>query len=210
MANWDERYAEAIRSGRRLFPAHASLGVVAALDMLEKLSPAPAGAPTAIDVGAGEGRHARELTGRGYVVTALEGSAVAVEAALGRPEPGISWVAGDAGHWRPAAAVDLVLAAYLHSPDFHVSSVLGNMTTWLRPGGQLVLVGHAVRNLTRDVPGPKNPAMLWEPTQLAGELARLGYRIDFAGHIDRVKVRPKRSRARQDVSSDAVVLATLR
>lgn len=210
MPNWDERYANAIASGRKLFPSRPSLSVVSALNMLQHLPSSPAGAATAIDVGAGEGRHSRELLRRGYSVTALEGSAVAVEAALHQPEPGITWVTGDATRWQPETATDLVLAAYLHSPDFHISSLFGNMSSWLRPGGRIVLVGHALRNLTRDVPGPKNPAMLWEPAQLADRLAAAGFSVDFAGHIDRVKVRPKRSRVRQDASSDAVVLASLR
>ncbi|MDO4791598.1 MAG: class I SAM-dependent methyltransferase [Buchananella hordeovulneris] len=214
MGNWDERYTAALAAGRKLFPVRPSLGVTHALDLLHGRFPArhsPAFTTdhrrSAIDVGAGEGRHARELVRRGYRVTALEGSRVAAEAGAASPEEGISWLAGDAGSWQPPQPADLVLAAYLHSMDFHISSILGNMAAWVRPGGYMVLVGHAVRNLKRDVPGPPSADALWEPDALAANLEALGFAVTFAKHVERVKVRPKRVGVRQDASSDAVVLA---
>jgi hypothetical protein len=66
--------------------------------------------------------------------------------------------------WQPTgpAAYDLVLVAYLHLPE----DVLGRARSWLGPGGVLVVVGHALRNLTDGVGGPSDPALLHTVEQL--------------------------------------------
>ena len=74
MSEWDERYLHAHESGSLLFPPTPTPTVVEALDHVTLASPRP----SAIDVGAGEGRHSFELARRGFSVTALEGSQVAV------------------------------------------------------------------------------------------------------------------------------------
>jgi len=74
MSEWDERYLHAHESGSLLFPPAPTPTVVEALDHVTLASPRP----SAIDVGAGEGRHSFELARRGFSVTALEGSQVAV------------------------------------------------------------------------------------------------------------------------------------
>ena len=44
--------------------------------------------------------------------------------------------------------------------------VFGRAATWVAPGGHLVVVGHALRNLTDGVGGPQDPAILNTPEQL--------------------------------------------
>jgi SAM-dependent methyltransferase len=115
----------------------------------------------ALDFGAGEGRHAIWLAGLHWRVTAVDFSAVGL--ARGEKEATarglrIDWVVADARSWHPPShtAYDLILVSYLHLPG----DVLSRTTSWLAPGGALVVVGHALRNLTEGVGGPSDPSLL--------------------------------------------------
>lgn len=159
---WDERYA----SSDQVW----STGPNAEVErILGNLAPG-----AAVDLGAGEGRHAIWLASLGWRVTAVDFSSVGVgkgHAEAERRGLAIDWVVADVRSWRPrpGATYDLVLAAYLHLPE----EVLSNTTRWLAPGGALVVVGHALRNLTEGVGGPSDPTLLHTPTALraaAGDL----------------------------------------
>lgn len=77
---WDDRYREAIQSGQKIFSDTPASSVVSALDTVASRISMDEDAPgLAIDVGAGEGRHSRELARRGYTVIALERSESAVQ-----------------------------------------------------------------------------------------------------------------------------------
>lgn len=134
----------------------------------------------ALDLGAGEGRHAIWLAELGWQVTAVDFAEAGV--ARGRrdaEERGtgeqITWVVADVTEWEPpttggrAAAYDLVLIAFLHVPH----DVFERARTWLAPGGRLVVVGHALRNLTDGHGGPQDPALLHSPEQLREKAAGL-------------------------------------
>lgn len=152
---WDERYAASDRVW--------SAGPNAEVERI--VSPWPAG--RALDLGAGEGRHAIWLASLGWRVTAVDFSAVGLgkgEAEATRRGLAVDWAVADARSWQPAPGVlyDLVLVAYLHLPD----DVLGRCRRWLSPGGALVVVGHALRNLTDGVGGPQDPSLLHTLDQL--------------------------------------------
>ena len=45
------------------------------------------------------------------------------------------------------------------------------------PGGELLMIGHALRNLKEGVGGPQSPAVLWDPEALAAEVAAAGLTV---------------------------------
>lgn len=159
---WDERYAAA----ERVWSEGPNRDVAAIVG---------AWAPgRALDLGAGEGRHAIWLAGLGWQTTAVDFSAVGIE--RGRQEAQargleVDWVVADATTWEPEnpESFDLVLVAYLHLP----SDVLHRAARWVAPGGALVVVGHALRNLTEGVGGPSDPAILNTVEQLRDAAAGL-------------------------------------
>lgn len=167
-AHWDERYAES----ERLWSAHPNATVA---DVVERMQPG-----RALDVGAGEGRHAAWLASRGWQVTAVDFSAVGIS--RGRAETAgldIDWVVDDVRTWEPPAGTtfDLVLVAYLHLAD----DVLGRLAAWVAPGGSLVILGHALRNLTEGVGGPQDPRLLHTEEQLAA--AAQGLQVERLGEV---------------------------
>lgn len=141
-AHWDERHT-------RGWLTEPSPTVLDAVDGL------PPG--RAVDLAAGTGRHARALAARGWQVTAVDFSAVRIAQGRAADTGGeVEWVVGDVAEWLPAEPVDLVLAAYVQLGVAGLRRAAG----WLREGGRLVVVGHALRNLTDGVRGPKDPAHL--------------------------------------------------
>lgn len=102
----------------------------------------------ALDLGCGNGGDALWLAGRGWRVTAVDLSAVAVQrlteraarAGLGER---VSARRHDLDRSFPAGHFDLVTAHYLHTPyDLDRASVLRRAAHALRPGGRLLVVDH--------------------------------------------------------------------
>ena len=115
----------------------------------------------ALDLGAGEGRHSVWLAALGWEVTAVDFSEAGIERGRqGAQEVGVEvdWVVAVVRTWEPPDGVtfDLVLVAYLHLRD----DVLARAGDWLAPGGALVVIGHALRNLTEGVGGPADARLL--------------------------------------------------
>ena len=103
---------------------------------------------TALDAGSGEGGDALWLAERGWQVTAVDFSAVALEraAAVAR-ERGladrIEWHHEDLDGWTPPAArFDLVTAHYLHATWSDRPRMFRGLAAAVAPGGTLLVVGH--------------------------------------------------------------------
>jgi SAM-dependent methyltransferase len=154
--DWDQRYADQQQwsSGPNALVARLLTGL-------------PPG--EAVDLAAGEGRHALWLAALGWRVTAVDFSAVGLE--RGASQPGaerVTWVTADVTTWTaPPASVDLVVVAYLHLPEPDILAVLTRAVGWLRPGGRLLVLGHDVANITSGVGGPQDPAILHSVDRLA-------------------------------------------
>jgi SAM-dependent methyltransferase len=155
-ADWDQRYAE-----RRQWSTEPNALVA---DLLADLPPGDA-----VDLAAGEGRHALWLSARGWQVTAVDFSDVGL--GRGRSHPAadrVGWVQADVLAWSaPAETVDLVLVAYLHLPAHETTTLLVRAVDWLRPGGRLLVLGHDVANVEHGVGGPQDPAILYSLDRLA-------------------------------------------
>jgi SAM-dependent methyltransferase len=155
-AEWDRRYAEKQQW------SDGPNALVA-----ELLTGFPPG--DAVDLAAGEGRHALWLAARGWRVTAVDFSVAGL--ARGQQQPGadrVTWIADDVLTWTaPDRSLDLVLVAYLHLPEDDVVGLLTRAVGWLRPGGRLLVLGHDVANIADGVGGPQEPAILHSVERLA-------------------------------------------
>lgn len=124
----------------------------------------------AVDIACGNGRNALWLARRGWRVTGVDISSVALKRAQGRAgELGVDveWVHDDVRLWAPPGPVDVVLVAYLHLPTAELVTLLAGAATWLRPSGRLIYLGHSRTNHTRGVGGPSEAGVLAEIADLA-------------------------------------------
>jgi SAM-dependent methyltransferase len=135
----------------------------------------PAG--RALDVACGEGRNAVWLAERGWRVTAIDFSDVALAKAARLAERRgveVEWIVGDVlAHELGRHAFDLVAVLYLQLPHAELARVLRSAAAALAPGGTLVVIGHDTTNLTDGYGGPRDPSVLFTPDDVVSELGGL-------------------------------------
>ena len=169
-ALWDERHAahEPIES----FEPDPTL--------IAEIGSLPPG--RALDLGAGDGRNAIWLAGRGWHVTAVDFSQVALDRGRVRAAAAgvdVDWRLADLQEWSPATrGYDLVTLFFIHLPPDERRDVYARAAAAVAPGGTLLIVGHDRTNLADGVGGPKDPDVLIEPGDIVADLA--GFRIDRA------------------------------
>ena len=174
--DWDARY----RTSELIWTAEPNRFVV------EVLADVPPG--VGLDLACGEGRNAVWLAEQGWTMTAADfsGEALAKAAALsGARGVEVALVQADAVTWSPPPGQDLVLLAYLHLPAADRAAALGHAVGACRPGGQVVVVGHARANLVGGYGGPQDPAILLEPEEVAADLRAAGAEVLRAEHVER-------------------------
>ncbi|QCB95724.1 class I SAM-dependent methyltransferase [Arthrobacter sp. PAMC25564] len=132
---------------------------------------------SALDVGAGEGADAVWLARRGWRVTAVDISSVALARAAAAVEDDpetaarINWQHQDlTASPPPAGTFDLVSAQYLHLPAPQRDGVYRRLAASVAPGGTLLIVGHHPSDLETSVRRPSAPGLLFTAEQIAADL----------------------------------------
>lgn len=140
----------------------------------------------ALDLGAGEGRTALWLAGRGWRVTAVDFSDVALDRGRRRAEaagvPGtVEWICADLVDFDPTGpAYDLLLMMFVHLRPPQRRRLLQLSAATLAPGGLALVVGYDATN-PEGQGGPRDPEILFTPEGVAADLA--GLRIERAERI---------------------------
>jgi len=162
---WDRRYADS----EFLWTVEPNRFVV------EELGDLPPG--RALDLGCGEGRNAVWLAQQGWQITAVDFSPVGLAKArrlASARRVTVDWVLADLLRFEPPAdAYQLVLVTYLHIQPEERAAVLLSARPALTPGGQILVVGHDLANLSEGVGGPQDPTLLYTPAIITAELPGL-------------------------------------
>jgi len=179
-AAWDARYSAA--------PLVWSAGPNAFVERdLADLTPG-----TALDLACGEGRNARWLASRGWRVTALDWSPVALEkgrrlAEESEPPVEVDWVVGDVLTERLPTSLDLVVVAYLQLPAAERRTALRRAWEALGPGGTLHVVAHDSTNLREGTGGPQDAAVLYTAADVLDDLGtEAGLEVVHADRVERL------------------------
>ena len=141
----------------------------------------------ALDLACGEGRNAIWLARQGWTVTGVDFSQVGLDKGRRLAEQAgveVRWVHADLRSWQAPEPQDLVVLSYLQLPAPDMAAVVGHGAAALAPGGLMLLVGHARRNLTAGTGGPQDPAVLYEPDDVVPWCA--GLTVERADHVVRV------------------------
>ena len=154
---WNERY----RSGERVWSGRPNRHLVAEAGGL------PPG--RALDVGSGEGADALWLAERGWRVTAVDISSVALDRAAAHAEERgadiaerIVWQRADATAWAPqVSAYELVTAQFMHLYPNPRALLFSSLAAAVVPGGEFLVVAHHRKDLDAGVPRPNVPELYY-------------------------------------------------
>jgi SAM-dependent methyltransferase len=146
---WDERY----RAAERLWSAAPNAFVESRLSDREP--------GVGLDLASGEGRNALWLAERGWDMTAVDFSSVAIERGRSLSDQ-VEFIEADVFAWEPERSFDLVIIAYLQVEAEPLSELVRRASGWLNPGGELFMIGHDISNLDEGVGGPQVPDILWD------------------------------------------------
>jgi SAM-dependent methyltransferase len=128
----------------------------------------------ALDVGCGEGADALWLAARGWQVTGVDISTVALGRAAAEAaarDLDVSWVHADLRTDPPAAAAfDLVTAHFMQLPPAERQRLYARLADAVAPGGTLLLVGHHPSDLHTAVHRPPLHDMFFTAEQLVADL----------------------------------------
>ena len=131
----------------------------------------------ALDLACGEGRNAVWLAERGWQVTGVDFSDVALaKAAQLAADRGVEvdWVVADVLEYEPAPrAYDLVAVLYLQLPREELLHALRAAVGAVVPGGTLIVLAHDTTNLTAGHGGPKDASVLYTAEDVVPELGEL-------------------------------------
>jgi len=157
----------------------------------------------ALDLACGEGRNAVWLAQRGWEVTGVDFSDVAVEKARRlAAERGVEahfFTADLREHLPDPHAFDLVLLFYLQVPAETRRSIVRAAASAVAPGGHLLLVAHDSANLEHGHGGPQEPSVLYAADDVAHDLDGTELEIERAERVERPVQTPDGDRIALDV-----------
>lgn len=198
--NWDERYSQA----ELVWTAQPNRFVE------EILADTPPG--EAIDLAAGEGRHAVWLARLGWEVTAVDFSAAGLKRAQQWAQAEgvgdrLHTVVSDVEQFDPPPdSADLLLCAYVQLPAGARRIALMRATPAIRTGGLVVVVAHDSTNLTEGTGGPQDAAVLYSPGDVLDDLQDTGLQWE----VLRAEVALREVEGAPRPARDAVVVARRR
>lgn len=159
----------------------------------------------ALDLGCGEGRNSVWLAERGWEVTGVDFAEVGLAKAAKLAEERavrVEWIHADLLEFvPPRCSFDLVAMLYIHLIETERREILARSAAALTADGVLLVVGHDTSNLAEGHGGPKDPAVLFTPEEVARELP---LRIERAEKVRR----PIASSEGQVYAIDALVRAS--
>jgi len=165
-AFWDQRY----RSHPTLWSGSPNSQLVTETEGL------PPG--SALDAGCGEGSDAIWLAGRGWRVTAVDISGVALQRGITNAESvgaevaaRIEWRHEDLTTWDPGPdRFDLVTSQFLHLPSAPREALFARLAAATAPGGTLLLVGHHPSDMRTTMPRPRAPDLFFTGDEIGAQL----------------------------------------
>jgi SAM-dependent methyltransferase len=159
---WDERYS----SASRIWSGDPNPQLVREAGGLEP--------GTALDAGCGEGADAHWLARRGWQVTAVDVSAVALERGAAHAEPDVNgrivWQRADLTTWAPDRTYDLVNAQFMHFPRALREPLYARLAAAVSPAGTLLIVGHHPSDMHTTMPRPPEPDLFFTAEEIADSL----------------------------------------
>ncbi len=205
-AFWDERYA----SRDKLWSGKPNPHLVS---QAESLTPG-----SALDVGSGEGADAIWLAERGWRVTGVDISQVALEraaehaATFGAEVAGrISWLHEDILGWDPGAErYDLVSAQYMHLPKPARTDLFSRLARSVAVGGTLLIAAHHPSDLETTVPRPPMPERFYTADEIVAEVLNHGNHGEWQIVASAAEPRPATDPAGHTVTVHDTVIAARR
>jgi SAM-dependent methyltransferase len=185
---WDARY----RSADRIWSGNPNPHLVAQVaDLIPGM---------ALDVGSGEGADAIWLAARGWQVTAIDVSSVALDRAAEQAATAgkdvadrITWQQADvlSGDFMKAALqFDLVSAQFMHLPRLERETLVRRLAAAVRPGGTLLIVGHHPSDLETTVGPPNLPDLFFTAEEVVAALHPDDWQIIVAAAPERQTLDP--------------------
>ena len=160
----------------------------------------------ALDLACGEGRNAVWLAERGWRVTAVDFSDVALGKGARLAESRgveVEWVVADVLGYEPEPrGFDLVAVLYLQLPNDELVLALRHAADAVAPGGTLFVLGHDATNLEDGYGGPRDVAVLFTPEDVVAAVG--GLAVERAEKVERVVALPEGATA---TAIDALVRA---
>jgi len=173
--DWDSRYA----SVEQVWSLAPNQFVAAELAEL------PPG--RAVDLACGEGRNAIWLAQRGWTVTAIDFSEVAVDRGrrIAGDDVAVDWRVDDA-LTAELPRVDLVVVAYLQLPQERRRTAVRRGFSAVEPGGTFLLVAHDSTNLDEGTGGPQDASVLYTADDVLADLEGEAFDVVRASRVARV------------------------